>query len=117
MYVCCNAIFLLLQIPWSVKAKLVSQRCCCATDEQLIEWRNYLSQAKEVEVSLCEQVGQRLESEYVGLRKANPEAMDENEFSKILNLAKLIAKTELQSSFAWDHWTKSLQIYHQVSSS
>ena len=80
----------------------------------MMGWRSYISHAKEVEVTLAEEVGQRLEQEYVRLRKASSKAMDENEFSKVLNLAKLLAKADLEPSFAWEHWTKAFAIYQAV---
>lgn len=101
----------ILPIAWSVKAKLISVDP--ANGDRMTEWRSYISHAKEAEVALSEDVGRQLENEYVGLRKAD-KRMDENEFSKVLNLAKLLAKTDLRTAFSWEHWTRAYEIYQAI---
>lgn len=105
----------ILPIPWSVKANIVHPVEPGCGEDKMAEWRSYISHAKEVEVTLSEDVGKRLEKEYVGLRKADNKRMDENEFSRVLNLAKLLAKSDLQTAFAWEHWARAYQIYQATS--
>lgn len=76
--------------------------------------RRYLAVARQVKVAIPDDISARLEAAYVEERKGSP-AFDENAFARALNLAKLIAKTDLSGELSWEHWTTAMAIHYAVS--
>jgi hypothetical protein len=78
----------ILKFPWSVNIKNISSSQPSSLDcsSQINGWRSFLVQARAITVSIPSELADRLEQAYVDLR--SKDELDEDQFSRLLNLAK-----------------------------
>lgn len=76
------------------------------------EWRQYLEEARSCPITIPAPISARLETEYTAIRQAmGAGKFDENQFSRVLNLAKILGKTHMAQEMGWEHWEEAMDLY------
>jgi len=100
----------IFSFPWSVSIKNFSCDPDSIEKSMLNNWRSYLETCKASKVIIDPDLASSLEQDYVRLRQECPGKFDEDHFASVLNLAKLLAKSDASQKLTFDHWSEALAL-------
>jgi len=104
-------------LPFDLRVECDCFTFCPIEDEKISLFRSYLEHCRGLTCSVDEEMATFLEHDYLALRKASPllpngnPKMNEQEFHRLMNLARLTAISEAQTNLSQEIWERTKTQY------
>ena len=106
-------------LPFDLKVECESIHCVEGVDDaDLNLFRSYLHHCRALTCQVDEEMAEYLEKEYLNLRKSSPllengnPKMNEQEFHRLINLARLLAISRGRRELSKEIWTECVSLYN-----